>query len=166
MAAQGYIPSRIYLVYLLIALGAIGVVGRIAYIQFALRDHYEQLSRERTLRYFSIEENRGSIYAADGSLLSASVPSFDVRLDLHPSVIPDEYFLSRVDSLARSLSLLFKDKSPRAYRSALMQARSEGDRYFLLRRGVSYPQLKQLRTFPILDRGRYGGGLIAEQRNV
>ncbi|MBE0642384.1 MAG: cell division protein, partial [Bacteroidales bacterium] len=165
-AREGYIVTRIYLVYLVIGLLGLAIIGRILYIQTALRDHYEEISRERTLRYFEIEENRGSIYAADGSLLSTSVPTFDIRLDLHPSVVPDEIFLSRVDSLSRSLSAMFRDKSPREYRSTLMQARQRGERYLLLRRNVTYPQLKQLRSFPILKRGRYGGGMIAEQRSV
>lgn len=163
---EGYIVSRIYLVYLVIVVLGLAVIGRILYIQTALGDHYEQLSRERTLRYFEIEENRGNIYAADGSLLSTSVPTFNIRLDLDPSVVPDDLFLSRIDSLSRSLSTLFRDRSPREYRSMLMQARQRGDRYFLLRRNVTYPQLKELRTFPILRRGRYGGGMIAEQRSV
>jgi cell division protein FtsI (penicillin-binding protein 3) len=165
MAGEHYIPSRIYLIYLLTAGLAMAVLIRILHIQIRDKERYEALAKEMTLKYFEIEENRGNIYASDGSLLSTSIPIFEIRLDLSPSVIPDALFFQKIDSLSTQLSVLFQDKSAFEYRAALTNARRSGERYYLLRRNVSYPELKSLRSFPILKRGRYGGGLIAIQKN-
>jgi len=165
MSGHSYIASRIYLIYLVIVLLAGGIIARILYIQTALKDHYESIARELTLRYFEIEENRGNIYASDGSLLSTSIPLFEVRLDLSEEVVPSQVFFEKIDSLSQALSGLFNDKPARAYRHEISQARKQGNRYFLLKRNVTYPQLKTLRTFPILRRGQYGGGLITVQTN-
>lgn len=157
--------SRIYLVYLLTVLIALAVIYRILYIQTAEKEHYVSKAKEMTLRYSEIEENRGNIYAHDGSLLSTSVPIFEIRLDLSPVVVPDELFFRKIDSLSMQLSRLFRDKSTSAYRASLTSARKNRERYYLLQRNVTYPQLKKLRTFPILRRGRYGGGMIAISKN-
>ena len=165
MAGEHYIPARIYLIYLLIAGFAVAVFVRILDIQINEKEHYEALAEQMTLRYDVIEENRGNIYASDGSLISTSVPIFEIRLDLSPVVIPDDLFFQKIDSLSIQLAQLFRDKTASTYRAELTNARRAGDRYHLLRRNVTYPQLKKLRSFPILKRGRYGGGLIALQKN-
>ncbi len=154
------ILKRIYLIYFLLMVVALAIPARIIYIQSALGEELKATSEARILQYQDIEENRGSIYAADGSLLSTSVPVFEIRLDMSPVVVPDEVFFGSVDSLSRNLARLFRDKPASHYRQVLTQARKEGDRYFLLKKNVTYPQYKQLRTFPILRKGRFGGGMI------
>ena len=47
----------------------------------------------------------------------------------------------------------------------LRDARKDSDRYQLIRRKVTYQELKQIRKFPIFNMGKYKGGLIVMQQN-
>jgi len=77
----------------------------------------------------------------------------------------DKIFYGNVDSLAYCLSRLFNDKPDWQYRQELIAARKSGKRFHLVKSGVNYIQLKQLKTFPIFRRGKYTGGFIYLQEN-
>ncbi|MEN8224783.1 MAG: cell division protein, partial [Bacteroidota bacterium] len=155
---------RVYLVYLGILLMAAAITGKAVYIQVAEGQELISRAEQQELRFFSIEANRGNIYDASRNLLATSVPIFDIRMDVASDLISDKLFKDKVDSLALSLSRLFRDRSKYQYKKGLQDARSKGNRYYLLKRKVTYAQLKKLRTFPILRNGKYSGGLIVIQK--
>lgn len=156
---------RIYLVYFLtVGFGAL-ILFRVVYIQFVEGEEWKQMARNSTMRYIDIDAIRGDILADDGRLLATSVPIYEIRMDLHRNVISDEVFNAGIDSLAFYLSRLFRDRSRAEYKRLLIQARRNQERYFLVKRNVSYHELTQLRTFPIFRLGRFRGGLIVEQRS-
>lgn len=158
---KGDILIRVYLLYTVMLLFGIAIIIRIAYIQFNLGDELLQKAELQELRVFNIEATRGNILASDGALLATSVPVFEVRMDVASPLIDDPYFNSRVDSLAEKLSLLFRNKSKTDYANELRKARNRGNRYLLIRNRVSYSELQTMRSFPIFERGKYRGGLIA-----
>jgi cell division protein FtsI (penicillin-binding protein 3) len=82
-----------------------------------------------------------------------------------PGIESDDVFYSKVDSLSGSLSRFFGDKPSSQYSRLLRDARKRKNRYFLIKRNVSYQQMKSLRGFPIFNLGKYKGGMIAEQKN-
>jgi cell division protein FtsI (penicillin-binding protein 3) len=151
---------RVYLVYFVVLLFAIMIIYRAASLQFTLRDELMQKAMKQEIKYFPIEALRGNILARDGSLLASSIPEFEIRMDLSPEVVLPELFNASIDSLAMRLFDLFKDKSARTYKSELLDARSNGNRYFLIRNHVRYDELKKLKKFPIFREGKYKGGLI------
>jgi len=71
----------------------------------------------------------------------------------------------RIDSLSIDLAQLFKDKSAARYKEEILKVCRNGDRYFLFKRGVSFADLKTLKTFPLFDQGHYKSGLIPIQQN-
>jgi cell division protein FtsI (penicillin-binding protein 3) len=154
---------RMYLVYLGIFLLALAIVGKAAYIQFAEGPELIQKSEKQEIRVFDLEANRGNIYDAGGNLLATSVPIFEIRMDAANTNIHDAYFNENIDALAQNLSDLFGNKSKYQYKKGISDARKNGNRYYLIKRKVSYEDLKKLRTFPIFDRGRFRGGLIVNQ---
>jgi len=100
------------------------------------------------------------------SLLATSVPEYDLHMDMMAAAAGDEHiFNEKVDSLAMKLSQMFKDRSAKEYSRLLRDARKNEERYQLIRRRVSYQDLKQIRKFPILNMGKYKGGLIAVEQN-
>jgi cell division protein FtsI (penicillin-binding protein 3) len=155
---------RVYLVYLGIFLLGLAIIGKAAYIQFAEGKELIAKSDKQEIRLDNIQANRGNIYDADENLLATSVPIFELRMDVANPNIPDHYFDANVDALAGKLSGLFGNKSKYRYKKALTDARKSGNRYLLLKRKVSYEDLKKVRTFPILDRGRFKGGRIEIQQ--
>lgn len=154
------IMNRIYAIWIVLFVIGIVIIARILQIQIIKGPEFRDKAQDLLLRYDTIEPVRGNIYSADGNLMAVSVPVFEVRMDVSGEVIPNDYFMSRVDSLARGLSQLFGDRTSRHYRDRLMEARRKNNRYLLIRRNVSYQELKVLRTLPILNRGRFRGGLI------
>ncbi len=155
---------RIYLVYFVTAIFALLIVGKVIYIQVVEGDQWREVAHNATIRYANIDAARGDIRADDGRLLATSIPVYEIRMDLSAKVVPDEVFFGGLDSLAWSLSSLFRDRSAARYRTELLQARKEQERFFLVKRNVSYNQLTQVRQFPIFRRGRYAGGLVVSAR--
>lgn len=159
------ILGRVYLVYFCICIFGAAIVGRIWHLQFVEGDTWRAKADSLTTRLNKIEPSRGNIYTSDGSLLATSVPIYDLRVDMLSESITKEIFNNNVDSLSIYLSKLFKDKPASEYKYALRESRREGQRYFLLKKGVSYKELLAVRKMPIFKMGRYKGGLIPEQKN-
>ncbi len=110
-----------------------------------------------------VQARRGTICAADGSPLAASIPHFSLRMDMGVPPLK-KYFAHDVDSLALMLSRYFRDKSASAYRRALTEAYRKGDHYFLVTsHKVDYDGLQRIKKFPIFRNGQFKGGLITEQ---
>lgn len=158
--AKKSILLRVYLVYLGILLFALAIMGRVIYIQSFESSELMEQAKKQELSWFDVEAIRGNICSDDGTLLATSIPIFDIRMDVCTDSLTDEIFRRNVDSLAYCLSILFHDRSPSQYRDELWEARREKERYYLIKRKITYPELKKLRTFPIFRRGKYRGGLI------
>lgn len=165
MDDKKYIIRRLYTLYAIAILVGIGIIGRIAFIQFIEGSKWKTKAENLTTKLVNIEAVRGNIFATDGSLLATSVPIYEIRFDPNADAISDEYFNQNVDSLAYSLSTLLNDKSTRAWKQALINARNGGSRYFLVKRNASYNELKAMRDFPIFRKGRFKGGFIYLQQN-
>ncbi len=156
---------RIYIVYVSVFLFATLVLYKVFHIQISEGEHWRQKSQALTIAQKDIEAVRGNIYAADGSLLATSVPIYEIRMDVNSDAITEDVFNEHVGSLAESLSDLFKDKSAAQYKMELQKARKNGARYHLIKRNVTYTQLKKLKTFPLFEKGKYKGGFIYVQQN-
>jgi cell division protein FtsI (penicillin-binding protein 3) len=158
------ILARTYVIYFIVLIAAFAIVGKAAYIQFVEGEEWIEKAETLTMQYETVEPVRGNIYSSDGKLLAVSVPEFEIRVDLFSEHFNEEYFNQKVDSLALRLSRLFGDRSKAEYKRTLVQARSSKNRYFLLKRNVTYAQLKEMRTFPIFNLGKFKGGLIVDER--
>lgn len=159
---------RVYLCFLgMIVLGAL-VIGRAFYIQRVEGKFWRSMGESLHLKYLPLEAERGSIYSEDGNILSTSVPIFDVFIDFGADGLREKNgkrFHENLDTLCRSLSALFNDKTPDEYKRVLKQAYQNEDRYFELKKKISFPQYKQLRDFPLVKLGRNKSGFIIDPRD-
>jgi len=162
---KSIIINRIAAVYFTMIFVAILIIGKVLYIQLGQGKMWREKAEKLNLRYDNTEAMRGNILSSDGSLLATSVPIFEIRMDVASENITDEIFKNNVDSLALCLSNLFNDKSTAEYRKLLKDARKENNGYLLIKRDVTYSELKKLRKFPIFKMGKYKGGLISIARN-
>lgn len=166
MNIRANILLRVYLAFGLIVLFAFAVLLRLGEVQFIEGAKWRAMADSLSTKEFDIEAARGNIYSNDGSLLATSLPEYELRMDMLAGGIEDkEVFYSKVDSLAMKLSEFFKDKSAKDYSRFLRKARQENARYVLIKRKVSYQDLKVVRTFPLYNIGKYTGGLMAIQQN-
>ncbi|RYU90142.1 PASTA domain-containing protein [Mucilaginibacter terrigena] len=166
MSIRTNILLRVYLAFGLILLFAAAVVFQLCRVQFVQGKKWQAMSNVKSTRYKNIEAARGNIFSVDGSLLATSVPEYELRMDmLSPGIESDKVFNLKIDSLAMKLSGFFGDKSAREYSRILRDARKDSSRYQLVRRKVTYRELKEIRKFPIFNLGKYKGGLIIVQQN-
>lgn len=166
MNIRANILLRVYLAFGLILLFALAVVIQLCRVQFVQGKKWRAMSDSLSTRYMNVEAARGNILAVDGSLLATSVPEYELHMDmLAPGIASDKDFNLQIDSLAMKLSSFFGDHSARDYSRLLRDARKDSSRYQLIRRNVTYQELKQIRKFPVFRLGKYKGGLIVIQKN-
>ena len=159
---------RVYLCFLgMIVLGAL-VLGRAFYIQRFQGKFWKSMGDSLHIKSLPIEAERGTIYSEDGNILSTSVPVFDVFIDFGADGLREKNgkrFRNNIDSLCICLSRLFKDKTPSEYYTQLSDAYQEEERYFTLRKKISFEEYEQFREFPLIREGRNKSGFIIDQRD-
>lgn len=157
---------RTYTAFAFTALFAVAIVAYLVKIQYVEKTHWLNLAENLSTSIQTVEPSRGNIFACDGSLLATSLPIYDLRLDgKAPAFQDDEIFENNVDSLALMLSQEFGDRGKAEYKRILTGVKRRGDRYYLLKRKVSYLEMKHVKNFPIFRIGKYKGGLTIEERN-
>ena len=129
-------------------------------IQLVEGNKWLAMSDSISIRHQDISPARGNIYSDNGSLLSTSMPIYEIRWDA--TVVNDDTFHFYVNELAQQLARLFPDKTSLYYKSKLNTAKKSKSRYVLIRRKVNYHEQKTMRDFPIFRKGRYRGGFMAE----
>jgi len=166
MGIRTNILLRVYIAFGLILVFAGAVVVQLCRVQFVQGTRWKSMASTLSTQYMNVEAARGNIFAVDGSMLATSVPEYELHMDMLAGGIADDHiFYEKLDSLAKSLSQFFGDKTPREYIRMLRQARRDSDRYQLIHRKVSFQELKAVRKFPIFNMGKYKGGLIVVQQN-
>lgn len=156
--------NKAYLVYYLMLAIAIAIVVKIIIIQYVDGEELRAKAANKTIREFTIQADRGNIYSVNGDLIATSLPRFDIFVDFSEKVVSKENFDTNYDSLAFCLSRLFNDRSESEYRDILLSYRAKNETYGLIKKNISYVELKELRTFPLFRLGRYRGGIIAEKK--
>ncbi len=145
-----------YLGFVLLALLAIGQIVNLQFIHKPGRSYTAKTVREDVLPC-----TRGSILADDGRYLAFSIPEYRMGMDC---VQPDSsVFAQGIDSLAICLANFYKDKKAAQYKKEIVDRRKEGlgggRRYmFLNRKLLTYQEMKEVSSFPILREGRARGG--------
>ena len=145
-----------YLLFVALAALATGQIVNLQFIHKPGRSYSAKTTREDILPC-----TRGSILADDGRYLAFSIPEYRMGMDC---VQPDSAtFAQGIDSLAICLANFYKDKKAAQYKKEIVDRRKEGlnggRRYiFLNRRLLTYQEMKEVSSFPILREGRGRGG--------
>uniref|UniRef100_UPI003216ED1B penicillin-binding protein n=1 Tax=uncultured Draconibacterium sp. TaxID=1573823 RepID=UPI003216ED1B len=165
MGIRKTILSRIAIVYFVLFLFGVVVVFKMISVQQINNDRWQKIEKNLSSNTVIIPPVRGTICASDGSVLATSVPGYKVRIDLAAEGVK-RVFDEESDSLAWYLSAFYKDASKNEYKRRLRSAYNNGNRGFLLTpQKIDYTELQEFKKFPILRRGRFGGGMIIEQEN-
>lgn len=116
-------------------------------------------------RFQPIMAERGAIYSEDGQMLSISIPTFDVYIDFNADGLREKKgkrFAENVDSFSIALADYFKDKPSGQYKKELQVAFKNNERYYPLKKKLSFEQYKIFREFPLVRLGRNKSGVIVE----
>ncbi len=165
MEIRKVILTRITLIYFVLLVFAIVVIAKMVSVQKIKNDRWEEIQKNLSENTIIVNSDRGNICADDGSVLATSVPGYFVRIDMASEGVRKVYN-EESDSLAYYLSRFFGNASHSEMNRRLNEAyKSKNRGYMLTPRKIDYTELQQIKKFPILKRGRYGGGLIVEQEN-
>ncbi len=159
---------RVYLCFLCMVLLCVFVLGRAIYIQRAEGKYWVGMSDSLHIKSQPIIAERGTIYSEDGNMLSTSVPVFDVYVDFGADGLREKQgkrFKDNIDSLSYSLANLFADKTTADYKKQLQQAYQEKDRYYILKKKMTFDQYLSLREFPLVRLGRNKSGFIIDAKD-
>lgn len=165
MDIKNEILWRIYAVMVILILIAITIFVRTAQIQIVEGPYWKTKRDSIHVDLRPVRGERGSIMARDGSMLASSLPFYEIRMDTKASAMTDKLFEENLDSLVACLMPWVKDRfsTKEDFKANLQSARIIGNRYYFIARGVSYPELQKIKTFPLLKLGPYKGGLIVNR---
>lgn len=156
---------RAYLGFAFIFLLGMAIIGRAFYIQTAEGHYYRSLADSLTIFPKTVFAERGNIYSADGRLLATTLPTFDIRMDFKTTLAHPEIFKENIDSVSLLLAQMFPEKTAAQYKSEMIRERRKKNRYYLLKRNVSFNQLNEMKHWPMFREGQYKSGMIALQED-
>ncbi|MEO6188658.1 MAG: peptidoglycan glycosyltransferase, partial [Ginsengibacter sp.] len=168
MEVKKDISWRVYLCFIGVLILGIAVLGQAIYIQQVEGEYWKSISNKQHLKYFDINAERGSIYSEDGNMLSTSIPVFDIYVDFAADGLREKNgkrFYENLDSLSYSLAQLFRDGTKTSYRKILLNAYKKRERYFSLKKKISFEDYQVLRGLPLIKQGRNKSGFIIEVRD-
>src|SRR5688500_12937054 len=156
---------RVYLSFIGVVMLSLVVLGRAFYIQRFQGEYWRSMSDSMHQKFQELDAERGTIYSEDGQMLSTSIPFFDIYMDFGAEGLRDKNgkrFKENIDSFSMTLANFFGDKTVSEYKKDLKLAYIEKNRYYLLKKGLSFEQYKEFRQFPLVKLGRNRSGVIAE----
>lgn len=155
---------RVRIAFLVAVVFVLAVVYKLVEVQMIEGDHWRSLAEQSSLDYKTIKATRGNIYADGDDLLATSLPFYQLAFD--PSLVSDEIFTSKIDSLSTLLSKFFRDHSSEYYKKKISEARQMKSRYLVLnRREVNYREKHEMLEWPIFRRGQMRGGVIFQKKD-
>ena len=144
--------------------------------------------KETVIRDRVILPTRGNIFTHDGKLLASSEPLYSIYMDFWADGMKKDTLVKYAEPLSKGLSAMFGDRTAGQYRSLLLNNFSQREkeerqietnkasgnnkkvkktgRYVrLIKRDVSYVELKEIRKLPFLNQRSNRSGMIAEEKN-
>lgn len=162
MSADKVIRLRVYLCFMGMCLFALAILVKGSLVIFKDGPQLKAYADSLYTDVQVLQPERGNIYTEDGSLLSSSIPEFDIRLDL--VTVPKDTFNKYINSLSQNLSEILYDKgrSSTDYKLTLQKQQKKGNRYYLLARKVSYSQYLKIKELQPFVKGANKGGFMTE----
>ena len=144
--------------------------------------------KETVIRDRVILPTRGNIYTHNGKLLASSEPLYGIYMDFWADGMKKDTLVKYAEPLSKELSAMFGDKTAGQYRALLLNNFKKREdeqqqiesykkqgidkkvrkrtRYVrLIRRDISYVELKEIRKLPFLNQRSNRSGMIAEEKN-
>jgi cell division protein FtsI (penicillin-binding protein 3) len=161
------ILSRVYILFALFVFLGVAIVLRIIGLQVN-QGYWVQKEIEEKVFFKRVVADRGNILSENGTILATSVPFYRIAWDatiLDTSRYENFHFADSAFTLAVLLAERFdENKDTALYFNRIMEAHREKDRHtYLSRKLLSFSELEEVKTWPILNLGRFRGGFITEK---
>ncbi|NLC49312.1 MAG: transpeptidase family protein [Bacteroidales bacterium] len=144
--------------------------------------------KETVIRDRVILPTRGNIFTYDGKLLASSEPLYGIYMDFWADGMEKDSLVKYAEPLSKGLSAMFGDRTSGQYRAILLnnfkireneeqqinsniakgsdkKVRKRTRYVRLVKRDISYVELKEIRKLPFLNQRSNRSGMIAEEKN-
>lgn len=158
---------RTYWVYVVMLSLALAVAWNIFAIQFLPTNQEEALSPTTHVTKRKVRSNRGTIYSADGNVLSISLPFYDLYLDFSVPYLHSNHgrhFFSCLPTLSAQLAGVFQDKGAQEYTRELKQIYAN-QKVVLFKKNIPHDLRKTMGKFSLIEQGRYKSGFHFVQKS-
>jgi cell division protein FtsI (penicillin-binding protein 3) len=164
MEIRKAITLRFGIVYFAIALFGLVIIGRILIIQNVDTQKWQEIAKDLRNNTTAIWAKRGNICADDGSILSTSVPYYEIRMDMMAPRI-QQIFGKDSEQMVEELSNFFGfDKTD--FRSRLRAAYDKKNRWFLINpEQIDHNKYQEFKLLKTMSRSYFGSGLIVVTEN-
>jgi cell division protein FtsI (penicillin-binding protein 3) len=164
MEIRKAITLRFGIVYFAIALFGLVIIARILIIQNVDTQKWQEIAKDLRNNTTEIWAKRGNICADDGSILSTSVPYYEIRMDLMAPRI-QEIFGRESENMVDEVSNFFgfsKDE----FRSRLHAAYEKKNRWFLINpEQIDHNKFQEFKLLKTMSRSYFGSGIIVVTDN-
>ena len=150
-----WISAAVYAFFLIILI-------RLFYVSLVMGPELRAQSQERIIERRPIEAKRGDIYSADGKTLATTKPVYNIHFDA--VTVDAEVFNNDVAQLSEKMAILNPKRTSADWERYLRSEREKKKRYIPLATDLNYSQLQRIKTYPILSRGAFQGGLIIQEK--
>lgn len=157
MSKKGVILFRAFIVYAIFFSLAVFIMIKSVIFKYSVDDKLDVVD-DYAAKVIPLLPNRGDICAEDGSVLSTSMPYYELRFD--PLVVDSLLFYRNIDLLSSKLSIFFGDTTSLFYRNMIVDAREKThNRYLRInKKRVNHEELNIVKQFPIFSLGKHKGG--------
>lgn len=164
MEIRRAITLRFGIVYFGIALFGLVIVARILLIQNLDTEKWKQIAKDLRSNTTEIWAKRGNICADDGSILSTSVPYYEIRMDMMAPRV-QQIFTTESEQMVDELSAFF-GFSKADFRTRLKAAYDKKNRWFLINpEQIDHNKFQEFRQLKTMSRSHFGSALIVVTEN-
>jgi len=164
MEIRKAITLRFGIVYFAIALFGFVIISRILIIQNTDTEKWTQTAKDLKSNTEEIWAKRGNICADDGSILSTSVPYYELRLDLRAAGIK-KVFAKEADLFAKEMAGFF-GFSETDFNAKLKDAYAKQKSWFLINpQQIDHNKFQEFKSLKYTSRSHFGSGLVVVTEN-
>ena len=164
MEIRKAITLRFGIIYFLIALFGLVIIARILIIQNVDTEKWQEIAKDLRNNTTDIWAKRGNICADDGSILSTSVPYYEIRMDMQAPRV-QQVFAKESEVMVEELSTFF-GFSKTDFRNRAKAAFEKKNRWFLINpKQIDHNKFQEFRKLKTMSRSYFGSGLVVVTEN-
>ena len=164
MEIRKAITLRFGIVYFGIALFGLVIVSRIIIIQNVDTEKWKLIAKDLRNNTTEIWAKRGNICADDGSILSTSVPYYEIRMDMMAPRV-QQLFATESEQVVEELSNFF-GFSKTDFRTRFKAAYDKKNRWFQINQEqIDHNKFQEFRQLKTMSRSHFGSALVIVTEN-
>lgn len=173
MNAKDIISLRASLLFLGIVAFSIAILGKAIYEQQSRGKMWRSMFAKFTVKKdVPIEALRGNIYADDNKVLAASLPEFDIVIDMSVAkkciAKPGSTTDKKVDTFFMNYNKLNNsNKNWQELKKDFVEAskyQNDADRFYVLEEHIPFEKYIAIKEMPYASMGKYSNGFIVKKR--